>query len=85
MGTSLVGAGFVSYSLIDCFVRDEPDCAVSSFNALNVLILANQIAGWTLGARQLLAAKEPKLARAPLRLSLFSGTDSFMLHATGSF
>lgn len=85
MGTSLIGAGFVSYSLVGCALRDEPNCAVSSFNALNALILANQIVGWTLGVRQLLATKEPEIARAPLQLSLFSGTDSFMLRATRSF
>lgn len=85
MGTSLVGAGFVSYSLVGCAIREEPNCAVSSFNALNALILANQIVGWTLGIRQLLATKEPEIAKAPLQLSLYSGTDSFMLHATGSF
>jgi hypothetical protein len=84
MGTSLVGAGFVSYGLVGCAIREEPNCAASSFNALNALILANQIVGWTLGVRQVFANKEPEIARAPLQLSLFSGRDSFMLHVTRS-
>lgn len=56
MVVSAIGAAFVTYSLIRCVVKGGSGCRVKYFNALNVLILANQVLAWTLAIRQLTAA-----------------------------
>jgi hypothetical protein len=74
MGVSAIGAGFVSYSLIKCQVEKQKGCMVNYFDALNVLILANQTLAWTLSIRQLTAARDPSVVTVPLNLSLLSGS-----------
>jgi len=85
MGASMIGAGFVSYGLVGCAVAQEPGCAVNYFNALNALILANQIVGWTLGVRQLTASKSPTISALFRRLSVVSASDGFLVRAGGVF
>lgn len=48
-----IGATFVVVSLIRCRSKKEQGCWVKYFNALNVLILINQILAWTLSIRQM--------------------------------
>ncbi len=56
MVISGIGAIFVVTSLIRCLIKEESGCWVKYFNALNVLILVNQILAWTLAVRQLTAS-----------------------------
>jgi hypothetical protein len=74
MGVSAIGAGFVTYSLINCQIKHEAGCRVKYFDSLNILILANQIVGWTLGIRQLMSHPELTTRSVPMELSLISGT-----------
>ncbi len=53
MVVSAIGATFVVTSLIRCISKKEQGCWVKYFNALNVLILMNQILAWTLSIRQM--------------------------------
>lgn len=74
MGVSAIGAGFVSYSLINCKIKKQEGCTVKYFDALNVFILANQVLAWTLSIRQLTAGRESSVVSVPMELSLFSGS-----------
>lgn len=85
MGASVIGAGFVGYGLVRCTSADEPGCAGGVFNALNGLILANQLVGWTLGVRQLVSEREPKLTAITRHISLTPWSDGALLSAAGTF
>ena len=74
MGVSAIGAGFVSYGLINCKIKRQAGCMVQYFDALNVFILANQVVAWTLAVRQLTAEKNESFVSVPMELSLLSGS-----------
>lgn len=85
MGASIVGAGFVGYGLVRCASTDDPSCAGNVFNALNGLILANQIVAWTLGVRQLVSARDARLTAIARHIALIPRSDGALFHAVGTF